>query len=520
MKPFRIAVCQLRAHGIEAAEENLQAILEALDDAGDAGTQLAVLPECSYPAYYLRGRDAWEREGVRDYFEFLSLLSHAAERHGYWLAAGVARATDSGELRNSAMLFGPDGEPHGHYDKSFLWHFDADWFTPGDSFPVWDMGFAKVGALICADGRMPEIARSLALGGAEVILDLTAWVSSGRDPGALTNPQVEYFMPVRALENGAWIAAADKWGEEAGSIVYAGRSCVIDPSGEVAAIAPSEGSTVLVCDLEPRPVELVPRRPHLYSRLVEATASLPIAPLLAEPLQPEHLNRRITVVPSPVESFDAAAIAERYRDLRAQTTDMVVFGGVDGPEGWQVGLPELEAVVKEVGGAMVVAVATTSCDAGQSAVLITPERTFEHVATHGRGIQLGETESPVVETPFGNVALLCGDEGLVPEVTRSLMLAGADVIAWASFKERPLQGSIVRTRADENRVFVAAAWPGGAMVAAPAGAPLAVTPAGSQAAMTAPVSLAASRSKDMAPGTNVVLNRQPQAYGALTRPAK
>lgn len=82
MKPFRIAVCQLRAHGIEAAEENLQAILEALDDAGDAGAQLAVLPECSYPAYYLRGRDAWEREGVRDYFEFLSLLSHAAERHG------------------------------------------------------------------------------------------------------------------------------------------------------------------------------------------------------------------------------------------------------------------------------------------------------------------------------------------------------------------------------------------------------------------------------------------------------
>ncbi|HNO65508.1 MAG TPA: hypothetical protein PKK39_04115, partial [Tepidiformaceae bacterium] len=117
-------------------------------------------------------------------------------------------------------------------------------------------------------------------------------------------------------------------------------------------------------------------------------------------------------------------------------------------------------------------------------------------------------------------ALLCGDEGLVPEVARSLMLAGADVIAWPAFQEQPLQGSIVRTRADENRVFVAAAWAGGAMVAAPAGAPLAVTPAGSQAAMTAPVSLAASRSKDMAPGTNVVLNRQPQAYGALTRPAK
>lgn len=514
MQPFRIALCQLRAHDIERAEENLQAILEALDDAGEAGAQLVVLPECSYPAYYLRDNAPWERAEVRDYFEFLSLLSHAAERHGYWLAAGVARCTDSRELRNSAMVFGPDGEPRGNYDKSFLWHFDSDWFTPGREFAVWDMGFAKVGALICADGRMPEIARSLALNGAEVILDLTAWVSSGRNPDVLTNPQVEYFMPVRALENGVWIAAADKWGEEAGSIVYTGRSCVIDPRGETVAMAPSQGSTVLIHDLEPVRTELVPRRLQLYRRLTAATESLPVVAAMDEPVVPSALNRRVTVVPSN-GSFDAAAVAARYRELRAQTTDLVVFGGVDGPEGWQVGLSELEATVKDVGGAMVVGVATTGCSAHQSAVLITPEETIEHAASHGRGIQRGESESPVVSTPAGNVALMCGDEGLVPEVARSLMLAGADIVAWPAFAEGPLHEAVVRTRADENRVYVAAAWPSGAMVAAPNGAQLAVTPAGSDVAMTAPVSIAVSRAKDMAPGTNVVLNRIPEAYSAL-----
>lgn len=516
MKHFRIAVCQLRAHGIEQAEENLQAILEALDDAGDAGAQLVVLPECSYPAYYLRDRDPWAREGVRDYFEFLSLLSNAAERHGYWLAAGFARCTDAGELRNSAMLFGPDGAPGGHYDKSFLWHFDSDWFTPGCEYPVFDLGFAKVGALICADGRMPEIARSLSLAGAEVILDLTAWVSSGRDAAALTNPQVEYFMPVRAMENGVWTAAADKWGEEAGSIVYAGRSCVITPLGETVALAPSEGSTVLVHDVVPMTTELLPRRPRLYTRLTEETAKLPVMPVMDEPVVPSALDGRVTVVPSPA-TFDAPMLAARYRELRAQTTNLVVFGGMDGPEGWQVGLGELEAAVKEAGGAMVVGVATTSCSAHQSVVLITPEATVEHVATHGRGIQHGELESPVVATPGGNVALLCGDEALAPEIARCLMLAGADIIAWPAFQQLPLHESLVRTRADENRVYVAAAWPGGAMVAAPNGAPVAVTPRGLEVAMTAAVNKAVSRAKDMAPGTNVVKNRIPSAYGSLVK---
>lgn len=514
MQPFRIGLCQLPAHDIERAEENLQAILEALDDAADAGAQLVVLPECSYPAYYLRDKNPWERAEVRDYFELLSLLSHKAERHGYWLAAGVARCTDSGELRNSAMLFGPDGEPHGHYDKSFLWHFDSDWFTPGREFPVWDLGFAKVGALICADGRMPEIARSLALNGAEVILDLTAWVSSGRNPAALTNPQVEYFMPVRAQENGVWIAAADKWGEEAGSIVYAGRSCVINPLGETVAIAPSQGTAVLVHDLEPVPTELVPRRPQLYRRLTAATAGLPVVKAMDEPVVPSALNHRVSVVPS-TGSFDGAAFAARYRELQAQTTDLVVFGGVDGPEGWQVGLGEIEAAVRELGGAAVLGVATTGCSAHQSTVLVTPERTIEHAATHGRGIQRGEIECPVVATPAGNVAMLCGDEGLVPEVARSLMLAGADVLAWPAFGEGPLHEAVVRTRADENRVYLAAAWPGGAIVAAPNGALAASAPEGSSAAMTAPVSKAVSRVKDMAPNTNVVLNRIPEAYGAL-----
>jgi len=513
--PFRIGLCQARTYGVEEPEANLQELLELLDDAGQAGCQLVATPECSYPAYYLRDPKPYARDGVRSYEEVCAVFAHYARKYGYWLAAGIARPAKKG-LANSAVIFDPEGEVRGHYDKSFLWHFDGNWFQPGREFPVWDAGFCKFGALICADGRQPEIARSLAVNGAELILDLTAWVSWGRDPALLNNPQCEYFMPARAFENGVWVAAADKWGPEAGTIVYAGRSTVIAPTGETLVCAPSEGSTVVVYDIDPVTVETVPRRPSLYAGLIAPTKTLPVTKVLQEPLIPAEESHRVAVVPSN-GAFDAARTGSLYRECRAQGADLVVFGGDDGPEGWQVALPALEALVRDVGGALALGVTTTGCSIHQSAALITPEGTTEHAATHGRGIQLGEALCPVIPTPAGNVALLCGDEGLVPEVSRDLMLRGAEILAWTLFADTPMTERLARTRADENRVYAAAAWPGGALVAGPAGGLLTAAPEGSGLAMAAQVNRALSRWKDMAPGTNVVRHRIPDAYRALVQ---
>ena len=516
MQPFRIALCQVRAYDIEEAEPNLQNLLRALDEAGEAGAQLVGLPECAYPAYYLKDADPYARPGVRPYEEVCELFAQKARKYGYWLAAGMAVPHASGRVTNSAVAFGPDGQRRGQYDKSFLWHFDNNWFERGTQFPVWDTGFARFGVLICADGRQPEVARSLAVNGAEVIVDLTAWVSWGREVAQLTTTQCEYLMPVRAFENGAWVVAADKWGPEAGSIIYAGRSSVIDPLGVSRVCAPSDTDTVVVFDLEPVDVAAVPRRPALYRRIAEPVEHQPVVKLLDEPLVPARESHRVAVVPAN-GGFDAGRIAAKYRELRAQDADIVVFGGEPGPEGWQVDLPALEQVVKEAGGALVAGVTTTGCSAHQSVVLITPEGTTEHAATHGRGIQLGETPSPVIPTPAGNVGLLCGDEGFVPEVARGLMLQGADILAWSLFDDVAMSDRVARTRSDENRVYTAVAWPDGGLVTAPTGAPLTIVPRGTGIAMTAPVNKALSRWKDMAPGTHVVFDRVPEAYGALVR---
>lgn len=514
MKPFRAALCQVPAHPIEEAEQNLQAILAALDEAGEAGAQVVLLPECAYPAYYLRDADPYARENVRPYSDVEALLSERAERYGYWIAAGLAVPHPSGGVTNSGVVFDSKGEVRGQYDKSFLWHFDTNWFVRGREFPVFDSEFATFGILICADGRQPEVARSLAVKGAEVIFDLTAWVSWGREPSQLTTTQCEYLMPVRARENGVWVLAADKFGPEGDTLVYAGRSSVIDPLGNSRFCAPADCPTVVVYDVEPLEAPQVPRRPALYRRLTEPTESLPVSRLMREPIVPAEANRRVAVVPG-FEEFDAARTAAHYAELRAQDADVVVFGGTTGPEGWQVALPTVEAAVRELGGAAVFAVATTGCSAHQSVVMVTPERTIEHVATHGRGIQTGEINAPVIETPAGNVGMMCGEEGFVPEVARTLMLEGADILAWSAFAPDPMTERIARARSDENRVYTAVAYADGAAIMAPTGAPLTVSPRGTGVSMASQVNIALSRWKDMAPGTNALTDRLPEAYWVL-----
>ncbi len=516
MDTFRVAVCQVEAHGIDEAELSLAGILSALDDAGRAGAQLVALPECSYPAYELGDSDPYGKPGVRPFEDVLELLRQRARTHGYWLAAGLAVPHPDGGVTNSGVVISPDGEIRGRYDKCFLWHFDKEWFQPGHEFPVFDTGFCRFGILICADGRQPEVARSLAVAGAEVILDLTAWVTSGPDLGALSTAQVEHLMPVRGFENGVWIAAADKWGTENGSIIYAGRSCIIDPCGSVVALAPSNESAVLDWEIAPMLTETVTRRPAFYKALARPTADLPITRLMTEPIVPSGANRRVAVA-NVGPYWEPSAVVAILRTQRRQATNLLVLSGMTGPEGWEVGLQELEVAARELDISVVVAVTTNGCQWEQSIALVTPQRTYEHKATHGRGIGFGETPAAVIETPAGRVGVLSGEEGLVPEVARCLALEGAEIIAWSGFKMSAFAHKVARTRAEENRVYVAAAWGLEGTVVAPGGNAIAVVPEGSGMLVGAQVNAALARWKDMAPGTNVILDRNPSAYTALTR---
>jgi predicted amidohydrolase len=533
-----VALVQLRAFDLGEAAEGLRHTLEMVDRAAAERPDLIVLPEVTYPAYFLRSREEYRGAQPLDANGIVRTFGGKAVQHGVYLAVGVAFPLDEGEVTNSVLLFTPDGSLAGRYDKSFLWHFDRHWFRGGAHYPVFETPLGRLGLLICADGRLPEIARCLALAGAQVIVDPTAWVSWGRRPGELSNPQAEYMMSARALENGVWVVAAGKVGIEASSIVYCGRSCVIGPRGRMLASAGTEEETVLTFELDPAEATGPPfaRRPELYSALSAPTADLPASRLPEEPLAVGPGSRRLAVLQATLPPTGAAFLEDAGRwveTLRRQDTDLLLFPAtpvrhLDAYPAREL-LSPLQTLSSQAGvmlGVTLLEEADASrcrtfylLDGGE--VLLVHRQTHHGVHTAPAGLPLGDEPCPVVATRVGNVGVLLGAEGFVPEVARSLMLRGAEVLLWPADAPPFDTWAVARCRADENRVYMAVAIAptaeGGACVVDPTGRVLASALAGREMACSAQVNRALSRWKDMAPGTNVVLGRRPETYGILLR---
>jgi predicted amidohydrolase len=205
-----------------------------IDDVRRAGheSDLVVLPEATFPAYVLGPSPIDET----DVAAALDRLRGVATATRTVIVAGAA-APNNGSVRNAAFVIDADGSLAGRADKLFLWHFDRRWFAPGERLEPIATAVGVLGVLVCADGRLPTIARGLVDRGAEALVMPTAWVTSGRDPHALENVQADLLARVRAFENRVPFVAANKCGSELGMVAYCGKSQIVDSRGEIVAIA-------------------------------------------------------------------------------------------------------------------------------------------------------------------------------------------------------------------------------------------------------------------------------------------
>lgn len=284
-----VASLQLRAH--ERAEFALvwPQILAEVRRIAASGAKLIALPEGTVPSYVL-GDDRLDR---------------AQSEHALTTIAAVARETSSvivfggarfeGELvYNSAFVVDADGSLAGTADKHFLWHFDRQWFATGRDVEPIDTSLGRIGVLICADGRIPTIARRLVDRGAQILVMPTAWVTSGRNPGDLENIQADLLAQVRARENSVAFVAANKCGVERGCVAYCGKSQIIDQNGAVLAIAGLH---------EPQ---------SLAAQITLGSVRPPRAPLSKiAPVAPVSIAVRVAITPDARDP----AIAERLRIL-------------------------------------------------------------------------------------------------------------------------------------------------------------------------------------------------------------
>lgn len=259
-------------------ERNLEACLGRLEEAAAAGCDLVVLPECATSGYMFATEDEAARAAEEIPGPGVEALERACSRLGVHCVAGLLER-DGDLLRNTAVLLGPSGLV-GRYRKTHLPFLGADRFvTPGDEAPeVYDTSVGRIGIEICYELRFPELTRSLALRGAELVVHPTNWPTSVR-------PFADFLTRARAAENHVFLATANRVGRE-GGMEFFGRSQVVDPSGTRRVEAGEGGEELLVAEIDPAEARekdraIVPgeyevhlfgdRRPELYGALVEET---------------------------------------------------------------------------------------------------------------------------------------------------------------------------------------------------------------------------------------------------------
>src|SRR6266568_2685841 len=149
------------------------------------------------------------------------------------------------------------------------------YFRPGNlGYPVFDLGFAKIGVYICYDRHFPEGARALGLNGAEIVFNPSATVAG------LSEYLWKLEQPAHAVANGYFVGAINRVGVEAPWNIgeFYGQSYFCDPRGRIFAQASRDKDEVLTADLD---LDMIgearktwqffrDRRPDQYESLVKA----------------------------------------------------------------------------------------------------------------------------------------------------------------------------------------------------------------------------------------------------------
>ncbi|MGH8154101.1 MAG: carbon-nitrogen hydrolase [Rhodanobacteraceae bacterium] len=268
---------------------NLDAIEAGLREAAGSGAQLALLQEIHNGPYFCQHESVDEFERAEPIpgpsTEHLGKL--AAELRLVVVASLFERRT-AGLYHNTAVVFDRSEAIAGKYRKMHIpddpAYYEKFYFTPGDlGFHPIATSVGKLGVLVCWDQWYPEAARLMALAGAELLLYPTAIGWDPADPQAEKDRQRDAWITVQrghAVANGLPLLACNRVGFEPApdggrGAQFWGSSFVAGPQGEMLALAGTEGSELLVADIDLARSEAVRRIwPFLRDRRIDAYGDL------------------------------------------------------------------------------------------------------------------------------------------------------------------------------------------------------------------------------------------------------
>jgi predicted amidohydrolase len=263
---LRVAAVQINATADTAA--NL-AVADRLTRAAAAdGARLIVLPE----KWTAMGSDAQQRAAAEPLDGPVVRWARAIARElEVDLVAGSMLELISGQekLANTSVHVDPQGEVRAVYRKMHMFDVEVDGRSyreseleePGDEIVLSQTAEGvELGMSICYDLRFPELYRILAVRGARVLVLPAAFTL------ATTRDHWETLLRARAIENQAFVVAANQYGAHPGAQHSGGRSMIVDPWGVVLAQA-ADGEGHIVADLDlGRQRQIRARLPALANR--------------------------------------------------------------------------------------------------------------------------------------------------------------------------------------------------------------------------------------------------------------
>ncbi len=262
-----VAALQLQSQGDLGANLDRCAALVGL--ARRRGAEVAVLPE----NFAFMGSED-DKRAIAERLDELpasdgpiaSALRVIARMNGIALVAGglPERSDDPDRPYNTCLVVDAEGRFAARYRKIHLFdvevgdghsYRESRSTTPGDRAVVADAAGLRLGLSVCYDVRFPELYRSLVDGGADVFVVPAAFtLLTGKD-------HWHVLLRARAIESQAYVVAAAQHGMHPGGRRTYGKTCIVDPWGDVIAQA-SEGEGIALAVVE-------------RSRVASARASLP-----------------------------------------------------------------------------------------------------------------------------------------------------------------------------------------------------------------------------------------------------
>ncbi|EGQ8165452.1 N-carbamoylputrescine amidase [Vibrio parahaemolyticus] len=240
-------------------EDNLAKAKNAIREAAQNGANVILPQELFAAPYFCKKQEAkyFELAEETANSHLIQEMSALAKELGVVIPVSYFEKAGN-TFFNSLVMIDADGTVLDNYRKSHIpdgpGYSEKYYFSPGDTgFKVWQTKFGKFGAGICWDQWFPELARSLALHGAEAIFYPTAIGSEPQDPTLDSRDHWQRTMQGHSAANLVPVIASNRVGIEVDDGIettFYGSSFITDHTGAKIAEAPREGETIIYAEID------------------------------------------------------------------------------------------------------------------------------------------------------------------------------------------------------------------------------------------------------------------------------